>query len=467
MPQRSAARASFAVIFLSSFTLALSGSSQAEIDFNYEIRPILAKNCFVCHGPDDAKRKAGLRVDTDENMYSTTRSGLVPVVPANRGSSELYRRVNAADAHDRMPPVDSGKSLSAAEIELIGKWIDEGAKWDLHWAFKPIQRPTVPNVNDATWPRNDIDRFILARLETEGLEPSPEADRRTLIRRLSYDLLGLPPAPDEIGSFLADASPDAYEQLVDRMLASPRYGERWARHWLDVVHYGDTHGYDKDKRRPNAWPYRDYVIESLNADKPYGRFAREQIAGDVLFPGDPNAVIATGFVAAGPWDFVGHVELREGTTDKKITRLLDRDDMVMNTMTTFASVTVHCARCHNHKFDPISQQEYYGLQAVFAGVDRADRPVDADPAVFVQRVGLMSEKREIEAALSRIDSAYAAVSSPALDTINSELAAARDQLKSLRQSPGNGYHSAIERDRDVVKWFKSISGSQSPSVPSI
>jgi hypothetical protein len=183
----------------------------------------------------------------------------------------------------------------------------------------------------------------------------------------------LPPTPEAIGAFVNDKSTDAYERLVDRLLASPRYGERWGRHWLDTVHYGDTHGYDKDKRRANAWPYRDYVIASFNADKPYSRFVREQLAGDVLYPGDPDGIVATGFIAAGPWDFVGHVELREGTTDKEITRLLDRDDMVCNTAGTFLSLTVGCARCHDHMFDPIPQKDYYRLQAVFAGVDRGDR----------------------------------------------------------------------------------------------
>src|SRR5207253_5548026 len=189
-----------------------------------------------------------------------------------------------------------------------------------------------------------------------------------------------PPAPSEVDAFLGDDAPDAYERLIDRLLASPRYGERWGRHSLDVVHYGDTHGYDKDKRRDHAWPYRDYVIRSFNADKPYGRFVREQLAGDVLFPGDPDGVVATGFIAAGPWDFVGHVELREDTVEKMKTRVLDRDDMVANTMSTFMSLTAHCARCHDHKFDPISQKDYYGLQAVFAGVDRGDRPAGNPPA---------------------------------------------------------------------------------------
>jgi hypothetical protein len=230
-------------------------------------------------------------------------------------------------------------------------------------------------VQDKGWVRSPIDSFILAKLESKGLRPAPVADRTTFIRRATYDLHGLPPTPEEIAGFVNDPAPDAYEKLIERLLNSPHYGERWGRHWLDVVHYGDTHGYDKDKRRDHAWPYRDYVIRSLNADKPYDRFVKEQIAGDVLYPGDTDAVIATGFIAAGPWDFVGHVELREDTVEKLKTRLLDRDDMVANTMSTFMSITAHCARCHDHKFDPISQKEYYRLQADFAGVDRGDRPV--------------------------------------------------------------------------------------------
>jgi hypothetical protein len=250
------------------------------------------------------------------------------------------------------------------------------------WAFQTPPRPQVPEVaaSDKPHARNPIDAFILTRLRREGLSPSPEADRRTLIRRVTFDLTGLPPTPQDVKAFIEDASPDAYEKLVDHLLAAPAYGERWARHWLDVVHFGETHGYDKDKPRNNAWPYRDYVIRSLNADKRYSRFVQEQLAGDVLFPESPEGVVATGFIAAGPWDFVGHMELREGTVDKEITRSLDRDDMVMTAASTFLSVTVHCARCHDHKFDPVPQEDYYRLQAVFAGVDRGERHF-ADPAL--------------------------------------------------------------------------------------
>ena len=242
-----------------------------------------------------------------------------------------------------------------------------------HWAFVPARRQSVPGVTNTLWARNPIDNFILAKLEQNNLLPSSEADRATLIRRLSFDLRGLPPALEEVQQFVKDQRPNAFEALVDRYLASPQYGERWARHWLDIVHYGETHGYDKDKPRPNAWPYRDYVIASFNRDKPYSRFVEEQLAADVLYADEPNLVVALGFIAAGPWDFVGHVELPETKTDGLIARYNDRDDMVMNTMSTFQSLTVHCARCHDHKFDPISQKDYYSLQAVFAGVDKADR----------------------------------------------------------------------------------------------
>src|SRR5205823_1809073 len=237
-------------------------------------------------------------------------------------------------------------------------WIDQGAPWPddgrsasaattSWWSLRPLVRPAPPALrpDEAAWVRNPIDAFILARLRDRRLRPSPEADRRTLIRRLSFDLLGLPPAPDEVETFVADPEPAAYEKLVERFLASPAYGERWARHWLDIVHYGETHGYDKDKPRPNAWPYRDYVIRAFNADKPYGRFVEEQLAGEVLYPETRDGIEALGFIAAGPWDFIGHAELPESKIDGKIARHLDRDDMVGNAINSFMSLTVQCAQC--------------------------------------------------------------------------------------------------------------------------
>src|SRR6185503_10427400 len=292
------------------------------------------------------------------------------------------------------------------------------------------------------------------------------ADGRTLARRIYFDLTGLPPTPEELQTFLNDKSPTAYESLVDHLLNSKRYGERWARHWLDVVHFGESHGYDKDKPRPNAWPYRDYVIRSLNNDTPYPRFVQEQLAGDVLFPNRSDGVVATGFIAAGPWDFVGHVELSESKTDGLIARYNDRDDMVMNTMSTFLSLTVHCARCHDHKFDPISQEDYYGLQAVFAGVDRADRPLDVDPRVGAKRRTLMVERKKLLARQKELNEIVAQVTSPQIEQIGARLKELKEQLNALpkpdKESPSNGYHSRIEPAPDVEKWAQVDLGKVMP-----
>jgi hypothetical protein len=310
-----------------------------------------------------------------------------------------------AGAHEeiRMPP--KGEMLSAEQVGILRAWIDQGAKWEVevattqgtHWALRPLTRPAIPEVKRKEWVRNPIDAFVLRELEDRQMAPSPEADRRTLIRRVTFDLTGLPPTPAEVQAFIDDLSPDAYEKVVDRLLASPRYGERWARHWMDAVHYAESHGHDEDKLRPNAWPYRDYLIRSFNADKPYARFVEEQLAGDVLFPDDPDGIVATAFVAVGPWDESSQMGILDGTIDKQAARYLDRDDMIATTMSTFVSSTVHCARCHNHKFDPIPQADYYALQAVFAGVDRIDRPYDADPKVHVERRRLLKEKADLEA----------------------------------------------------------------------
>lgn len=264
------------------------------------------------------------------------------------------------------------------------------------WAFQPLCRPPLPQVKHDDWVRQPLDRFVLAKLEDHGLEPAHEAGRRTLLRRVYFDLVGLPPTPEEMRAFLADTSPDAYERVVDRLLASPRYGERWARHWMDAAHFAETHGNDQDRIRTNAWPYRDYLVASFNADKPYARFVQEQVAGDVLFPDDPQATVALGFVAAGPWDESSLRDIREDTVDRQIGRYLDRDDMVTTVMQTFTSTTVQCARCHDHKFDPIPQRDYYALQAVFAGVDRANRTYDADPVVHRRRQELLRNRKRLE-----------------------------------------------------------------------
>ncbi|MBY0507773.1 MAG: DUF1553 domain-containing protein [Bryobacteraceae bacterium] len=394
----------------------LSAQLPAAVDFATQIQPLLAARCAMCHDGDHAQK--GLVLTSGAALL---RGGVV--VPGDPQKSLLFEKISGDKP--AMPPV--GQRLSLAEVDLIRRWIAEGAKvppegetdskgW---WSLRPLRRPPVPAATP--WSRTTIDRFIAATHSAKGLAPSPEADRRTLLRRLKFDLHGLPPEPEEMAAFLSDPDPRAYENLVDRLLASPRYGERWGRHWLDVVHYGESHGYDKDKPRRNAWPYRDYVIRAFNADKPYARFIREQIAGDALYPESNEGVVATGALVAGPWDFVGHAELREGTRDKRIARLLDRDDMLMTVMSSFTSLTVHCARCHDHKFDPIRQSDYYALQAVFAGVDRADQPLDADPAVRAQRQGLLRKLREIEFATGPIEERLGQVSSREMETVKAAL----------------------------------------------
>ena len=270
--------------------------------------------------------------------------------------------------------------------------VDQSEAW---WSLQPLKKTTVPALG-GDWIKTPTDAFILATLREKNLRPSPPADKRTLLRRVYFDLIGLPPTPEELDAFLADQHPDAFARVADNLLASPRYGERWARHWLDVVHYAETHGHDQDRPRTNSWPYRDYVIEAFNGDKPYTRFVEEQVAGDVLYPENPKAVVALGFLATGPWDESSLRDIREDTIDRRVARYLDRDDIVMTTMNTFVSTTVQCARCHDHKFDPITQREYYNLQAVFAATDKAERIFDDDPAIYAKRQQLLRKRRAIE-----------------------------------------------------------------------
>ena len=393
--------------------------------FETKVRPVLVEHCYKCHSDKLAKPKGALRLDTREGVLKGGTNGAA-VLPGKPDESPIIEAITAQDDNARMPP--KGR-LTDSVVADLKHWIAIGAPdprdgskapsagdrldW---WSLKPIVRHQPPNNVDRA-SRTSIDAFILARLGEKGLQPAPEADRRTLIRRLTFDLIGLPPTPDEIDAFLADISPDAYERLVDRLLASPHYGERWARHWMDLVHFAETHGHDQDRIRPNAWRYRDYLIESFNRDTPYSRFVQEQVAADVLFPDEPRLIPALGFLAAGPWDESSLRDIREDSIDRRIGHYLDRDDVVTTTMATFVSSTVHCARCHDHKFDPISQSDYYGMQAVFAGIGRADRAYDPDPAVGRLRGELSAKRKALHA---RDPSLLASLLDPA---IQSEVAA--------------------------------------------
>jgi hypothetical protein len=357
-------------------------------------------------------------------------------------------------------------------VAAIRKWITEGAAWpkgvtrvdkkplDTNWwSLRPIERRSVPSVANSghpDWPQTPVDAFILAKLRENGLSPSPSTDRRTLIRRLHFDLVGLPPTPGEIEAFVADRDPRAYERLVERLLDSPHYGERWARHWLDVVHYGETHGYDKDQPRPHAWPYRDYLIRALNEDKPFGRFIEEQVAGDILYPGTQDGIEALGFLAAGPWDLIGHAEVPESKIDGRIARHLDRDDMVANTIQSFNSLTVQCAQCHNHKFDPIPTEDYYSLQAVFAAIDRTNKAYDVDPHVAKRRAELAAAQSRLAAERKGIEDAVAARAGGELADLDRRLAAA---MRPADPGAAFGYHSGIEKNDTQLKWVQVDLGS--------
>jgi hypothetical protein len=332
---------------------------------------------------------------------------------------------------------------------------------EVWWSLKPLQQPAVPAVRGtaADWARNPIDNFIARTHTQRKLSPAPEADRRTLIRRLYYDLTGLPPTPEVVEAFVRDKRPDAYERIVDELLASPRYGERWARHWLDVVHYGDTHGYDKDKLRRNAWPYRDYVINSFNQDTPYSRFIQEQLAGDVLDETRPDLVAATGFIVAGPWDFIGHVEVPGSKIDGKVARNLDRDDMVVNTIQTFNSSTVQCARCHDHKFDPFTKEDYYSLQAVFAAIGRNDRPVEMDPGAAERRRNLEKQQRGLQAKAGELRKQRDSRSTPEIKKLDKQLADLAKSQPAVQKidSPRSdryGFHSHVAKSANTAKWVQ-------------
>ena len=386
-------------------------SSQKSGFFEKKIQPIFAAKCFSCHGPKT--QKSTYRLDVRAIAFGGGDHGAPPIVPGNIEASLLLKYVSDEDSEMAMPPKDSQQPrLTLEEIASLREWIEGGASWPDSasaiiedpldwWSFKPIRKTPIPTPD-----ANPIDSFVTSKLLDNGLRMSPPADARTLARRIYFDLIGLPPSPEALDAFERDFSTDAeltLDRLVDQLLAMPQYGERWARHWLDVVHYGDTHGYDKDKPRPNAWPYRDYVIRAFNEDKPYARFVEEQIAGDALWPDTADGVEALGFIAAGPWDFIGHAEVPESKTDGKIARHLDRDDMVSNTIGTFCSVTVHCAQCHQHKFDPITQEDYYRLHAVFSALDRTDRKYHRDEAVQRQFLKLDRLRNEAAIAIKQIE----------------------------------------------------------------
>jgi hypothetical protein len=340
--------------------LGQSAGLSDEVDFGRDIRPLLSDRCFHCHGPDAGQRQGDFRLDLREGAFADL-GGYRALVPGDLDASELIRRITAEDEDERMPPADSNRRLSAAEIDLLKRWVAEGAKWDRHWSFQPVERPPVPETKSRGWSNDEIDQFVLARLEAAGLKPAPEAGRERLIRRLSFDLTGLPPTLAEIDAFLADDQPAAYERLVDRLLASPRFGERLASLWLDAARYSDTYGYQVDRDR-RVWPWRDWVIAALNENMPYDLFIQNQLAGDLFPQATLQQRLATTFNRL-------HPQKTEGGSDPEEFRTEYVADRVQTLATAVLGLTMECCRCHDHKYDPITQKEFYQLFAFFNNID--------------------------------------------------------------------------------------------------
>jgi mono/diheme cytochrome c family protein len=383
--------------------------------FETRVRPVLSENCFKCHA--DKKQRGGLRLDSRAALLTGGDQGAV-LVPGKPDESLLIKAVRHEDEL-KMPP---SKKLTREQIADLTQWVRMGAPWPnsasapttgkrsfqiterdrSHWAFQPVKRPAIPAVKDRQWVRNAVDAFILAKLEAKGFTPNPPATKRELLRRLYYDVTGLPPTPHEVEEFVADASPNAYEKRVDRLLASPRYGEKWGRHWLDLVRFAETNSYERDGRKPNAWRYRDYVIRSFNDDKPYDRFLREQLAGDELPDGGADGIIATGYYRLGIWD--------DEPTDPLQARYDGLDDIVATTGQVFFGLTVDCARCHDHKIDPIPQKDYYRLLAFFHNVNhyRNGGPTD-ERAIETDAAGKREREERVRAWEQKRDELQAAV----------------------------------------------------------
>jgi hypothetical protein len=392
-----------------------SALAQVAVDFRRDVLPILSENCFTCHGPDEKTRKADLRLDVKESALRATDP---VIVPGKSGESELFARVSSTDRDQVMPPPKSGKKLGAAQIEILKKWIDQGATWKRHWAFEPISRPEPPSVRSMSWVRNPIDRFVVHALEAKGLSPSPEANRSTLLRRISLDLIGLPP-----GAKLA-ASNLAYDEHVDRLLASPLYGERMAMEWLDGARFADTNGYQNDFAR-TMWPWRDWVIAALNQNQPFDRFLVDQIAGD-LAPGATLAQkIATGFNR-------NNRTVTEAGSIEEEWRVENAVDRVETTATVFLGLTMGCARCHDHKFDPISQTEFYQFLGFFNSVDEkgvyTETRGNVPPLISLPTERENKRKKELDTAL---DSAKKRNDKKEIEKLTKEKEAAQQAIASV------------------------------------
>src|SRR5260221_2375821 len=398
-------------------------AAEPPINFSRDIHPILSENCFACHGPDEKARKAKLRLDTQEGAFKK-HDDISAIVPAHPEQSEVVRRILTTDPDDHMPPPDSGKKLTPRQIELLKQWIEQGADYTRHWSFQPIKAPPVPQISDLkSQIRNPIDNFILARLQKEGLSPSAEAPKHALLRRVTLDLTGLPPTPKELDAFLADSSPEAYEKVVDRLLANPHFGERMALEWLDAARYADTHGYHIDAGR-DMTRWREWVIDAFNHNKPFDQFTVEQLAGDLL----PNATfdqqIASGFNRNHMINFEGGAVPEEYHT----AYLVDR---VNTTSTVFMGLTVGCAQCHDHKYDPIKQREFYQLYALFNNVPEKGLDGNKGNAAPVIKTPTAEQQQKLDAIAAQIKQIEQSLDAP--DTQADAAQAAWEETASLHK----------------------------------
>lgn len=395
---RTVAGFAFRIFLASSLIQVSAGASDPEpVSFDKQIRPILSDRCYACHGPDEAARKGGLRLDLQEGAFGVGESGETAIVPGDPAGSELVERINASDVTLRMPPSDAHKPLTPGEIDLLTRWIAEGASWSEHWAFVAPTRPEVPPTEGDAWVRGPIDAFVLAQLKKESLVPQPEADRAILLRRVTFDLTGLPPTREEVAAFLADQSPDAYERVVDRLLESKAYAEHMTRYWLDAARYGDTHGLHLDNYR-EMWLYRDWVIDAFDRNLPYDRFVTEQLAGDLIPGATEDQMIATGFNRC-------HVTTGEGGSITEEVEMRNVVDRVFTTGTVFMGLTMDCTRCHDHKYDPLTQKDYYSFYAFFNNLDGS--PLDGNvkdhaPTIAVLTDSQRAEKQAAETELAEL-----------------------------------------------------------------
>lgn len=391
------------------------------VNFNRDIRPLLAQNCFACHGPDEASREADLQLDSFDGA-TVDLGGHRALIPGKPDESELIARIESQDPDAVMPPPDSGHRLSDAQKKLLRQWIAEGGEYTIHWSFsQPVKSPR-PFVRQTDWPANDIDFFVLARLEAAELEPAATADRYRMIRRVALDLTGLPPTPEQADAFAADSSDDAFAKVVDHFLASEAYGEHWARMWLDLARYADTKGYEKDRHR-NIWPFRDWVINALNQDMPFDQFTMEQLAGDLLPDPTTDQLIATAFHR-------NTMTNDEGGTDNEEFRIAAVKDRVDTTLQVWMGLTMGCAKCHSHKYDPISQQDYYSFYAMFNQTEDADRPDDA-PVLPVPDAAQEQQIAELESTIRDLRKQQ---KTQADESTESKIKAAQKSLAELRKS---------------------------------